>query len=533
MRPELLYELDGRQFRFTLDKDDITIGRDSKNDVVIKREWVSRRHARVYVENGAWRVTDLGSLNGTRVNDLGHTDTVLSDGDIIYLQRFPVTFRGRSAPLVSLTGVEGHEVDLGMHTVVQTAVDFSALASSPPSMDRLRKLLSVVSQASKAILASTSLDETFNKVLDLVFSSLPVERGFIMVWDDEKQDLVARCVKHKGQAEGAGSLIRFSRTIAEKVYRDKVAVLTTDAQADGRFADGASVAELGIRSALAAPLWHGDRVDGLIYVDALRVQMFDKFDLDLLSALGNHVAVAIEQWRLQSSIIEEQVARRRLARYHSPAVVELITSSTDSPDEMFMAHEQDATVLFADVVDFTGHCENREPREIAELLNHYFSVMVDEVFEHQGTLDKFIGDCIMAVFGAPLPRQDHPQQAALAALGMREALERLNESLPPESRLRFRVGLHSGNVVAGNIGSARRTDYTVLGATVNLASRLEDAAEPGQIVISETTRRAIGDEFVTRSLGRRELKGISGTVACYELVRSRGTSTVEHDAGPS
>jgi adenylate cyclase len=303
------------------------------------------------------------------------------------------------------------------------------------------------------------------------------------------------------------------------VVQDKVAILTQDAQADQRFAEGASVFELGIRSAIAAPLWHGDRVEGLIYVDTVQRGSFDDFDLDLLSALGNHVAVALEQSRLQDSLMEQRLMRRRLERYHSPAVVELITAGGGGPDTALVADEREVTVLFADVVGFTRRCEAMPPREIAELLNRYFSAMTESVFEHQGTVDKFIGDCLMAVFGAPLEAKDHAARAVEAALDMRDALQRLNEPLAEEQQLRFRVGMHSGWVVAGDIGSEHRTDYTVLGATVNLAARLEAVvAQPGQIVLSEETRRAIPERYRIHFLGEQRLKGISEPVRCYELL---------------
>jgi adenylate cyclase len=213
------------------------------------------------------------------------------------------------------------------------------------------------------------------------------------------------------------------------------------------------------------------------------------------------------------------VVRRRLERYHSPAVVDRIAAGNAAEGEALVADERDVTVVFADVVGFTQRCEKMEPRAVAELLNQYFSVMTEAVFRREGTLDKFIGDCLMAVFGAPLEMKDHASRAAAAALDMREELAELNAAQPPDSRLEFRVGIHSGHVVAGDIGSVRRSDYTVLGATVNRAARLESmVAQPGQIVISERTFEALGPDFKTRPLGQHDLKGISGEVSCYELL---------------
>jgi adenylate cyclase len=309
--------------------------------------------------------------------------------------------------------------------------------------------------------------------------------------------------------------------------------MTTDAQSDERFAGGGSVVAMGIRSAMAAPLWHGDSVTGLIYVDtALKAAAFNQDDVDLLSALANHLAVAIEQSQLQQAVLTEELIRRRLERYHSPAVVERISKGVNSADDGLVADEREATVLFADLVGFTNLCEGMSPREVVELLNHYFSELTEVIFRHEGTVDKFIGDCIMAVFGAPIASEDHAQRACDAALEMRQALGQLNDALPGDIALRFRVGIHTGKVVAGDIGSVRRSDYTVLGATVNLAARIESAvALPDQIMISDITKEGLPESYLTKFAGDRELKGIKRRVPCYELQDQ--VHALRIDGGPS
>lgn len=523
MTHQIVYELEGEEVVFPLEGDEVVIGRDGDLDLVIKRPSISRRHARLYRDGNAWRIADEGSLNGTRVNDVQQNDVLLRNGDRIMLHDFPLTFVDTSAPRVSLTAqLPESDPGTGSHTVFQETVDFAALASEPADPAHLQRLLRVVTRVSEVVLASATLDETFANVLDLVFEHLPVQRGFIMLWDKDRENLVPHCVKHRIGAPKDGSDIQFSRTIAEKVCRDKVTVLTKDAQSDERFASGQSVFELDIRSAMAAPLWNKDNVDGLIYVDTLTREAFDKFDLDLLSALGNHLAVAIERARLQDSVVKQQLVRRRLERYHSPAVAERIARSSEGGGEALMAEVREVTVLFADVVGFTTRCEGMEPREVADLLNRYFSEMAEMIFKHDGTLDKFIGDCLMAVFGAPLASEDHAERAAAAALDMRLALDQLNQPLPEEERLRFRVGMHSGSVVAGDIGSVRRSDYTVLGATVNLASRLEaTVAGPGQIVLSEAVNDLLDPRFETRFVGEHQPKGTLRPIRCFELVGRR------------
>lgn len=526
MPPEVIYEQAGQRRTYVLDKNEVSIGRAPENDLVIQDGSISRFHAKIYREGDHWHVTDLGSKNGTHVNDVSAPVSSLKDGDEILLGKLPMQFKDQAAGVALTAPPSGTMVDDVSGTIFRHAVDFSHLASSPlphaqrsPQLDadRLRKLLTIVTEVSQALLSALPLDQTLNKVLDLVFQQLPVERGCVLLWDERRMELVPRVSRSRDPTIKGD--INISRTIAEKVFREKVAVLTTDAQHDPRFAGGASILALGIRSAMAAPLWRGDRVEGLIYVDTpLHVKAFDDFDLDLLSALGNHAAVAIEQSRLQESILEERLSRQKLERYHSPAVVERITHG-GGDIEMLEADEREVTVVFADAVGFTDRCERTEPREVAQLLNRYFSRMADMVFRHEGTLDKFIGDCLMAVFGAPFPLEDHQIRAVQSSLDMRDALRELNLELAEDQRLEFRVGMHSGRVVAGDIGSAKRSDYTVLGATVNLAARLQGSvSEPGQIIISDATAEALKDRFILREVGEFQPKGISRAVTCFEVL---------------
>jgi adenylate cyclase len=528
--PTLEYELGGQRQVVPLAKDEITIGRAPENDLVIHDASISRFHAKIFREGGDWRIVDVGSKNGTHVNDVGNSNAALRDGDEILLGKFPVSFtdntNSANVALTSHPPGPRSVMDDASGTIIRSAVDFSSLASQPvpnaaragsAEIERLRKLFSIVTEVSGSLLGSLPLEDMLQKVLDLVFEHLPVERACILLWDDKRKELVPRTTRARGEKSQPD--MKISRTIAEKVFNDKVAVLTMDAQQDPRFAGGASIMALGIRSAMAAPLWNGERVDGIIYVDTpLHVKAFDDSDLDLLSALGNHAAIAIEQSRLQDSILREQLGRQRLERYHSPAVIERITRMGGEVESL-AAEERDVTVLFADAVGFTDRCEHTEPRAVAELLNKFFSRMSEMVFRHEGTLDKFIGDCLMAVYGAPFEMEDHAARGVQSALDMMKALNDLNDELPLEDRVAFRMGIHSGRVVAGDIGSARRSDYTVLGATVNLAARLQGSvAEAGQIIVSDATREAAGTGFRMRPMGEFQPKGISRSVKCFEVI---------------
>jgi adenylate cyclase len=180
------------------------------------------------------------------------------------------------------------------------------------------------------------------------------------------------------------------------------------------------------------------------------------------------------------------------------------------------------TVLFSDIRGFTSHSEKGEPEDIVQTLNEYFTRMVDIVFKHKGTLDKFVGDMVMALFGAPLDDVDHAEHAVDAAIEMIVELNRLNEQWTAKGRpaLDIGIGISTGPMIAGNIGSEAIMSYTVIGDTVNLGSRLESLNKQynTRIIISDATLAALPDRYIFRPLGDVVVKGKTRPVAIFEVV---------------
>jgi adenylate cyclase len=218
---------------------------------------------------------------------------------------------------------------------------------------------------------------------------------------------------------------------------------------------------------------------------------------------------------------DERRAKSQLERYHSPAIVNRILEARE-PAEMTQleVREQEVSILFSDLVGFTSLTENMPPRDVAHMLNDYFSLMTEVIFKHEGTLDKFIGDAIMAVFGSPFPSSDHALKAVECAREMRVALSEFNqERAGRDAPLEFRIGINTGRVVAGDIGSPQRMEYTVLGNTVNMASRLEsEVARPGSIVIGDSTFEKVRETIACRRLEGVTVKGISRLFNAYEVI---------------
>jgi adenylate cyclase len=177
-----------------------------------------------------------------------------------------------------------------------------------------------------------------------------------------------------------------------------------------------------------------------------------------------------------------------------------------------------ATIIFTDIIGFTLLSERMPPRDINMILNQYFSRMTDIIFEYEGTLDKYIGDSLMAVFGAPMEKEGDAKRAIMAALKMRQELAAMMDKMEAKKRFKMRIGINTGRVVAGNMGSPRRMDYTVIGDPVNIASRLESIAQPNQILIGEETYKHVKGDFKINKVGAKRVKGKTEEIMVYEVI---------------
>ena len=518
--PELRWEEGDVPRRLQLVTSPSGIGRASDNQLVLKDFSVSRHHARLEKRGDTWCVVDLGSTNGIKVNDRYATDAILSDGDRIQVGNFSVSFhRGESSTGFSVNS------STFLRSLEEFREDFRIEPGQPRSLAQTtaatprERVLEALAQVARTLLEVEELEPVLDKVMAAVFDQLPAERAYILLFTAEGQVELRTARSRVGTPLAEAPV---SQTILDLVSRQKVAVLTSDAQADERFAAGLSVRLHQIRSAMCAPLWHRDSVIGVLFVDTpLATSCFTAENLDLLTALANYAAVAIDRARLNDHIREARRVRERLERYHSPAVIEAIVGRQRTGSDAERHETREVTVLFTDLVGFTARCEGLEPPDVARFLGEFFTLASDSVFEFGGTLDKFIGDAAMAFFGAPLEQPDHAERAVLAALAMRRRLKVWNHEREVAGLdiVEVRTALNSGLVVVGDIGSANRVDYTILGNAVNVASRLEDAvAQPGQIVLGAATQRAVAHLFPTEHLGNVQLRGLQGKLPVFRLM---------------
>ncbi len=534
---------------FTFASGDVVIGRSPDCQIVLRDFGISRNHAKVVVsEAGEARIMDLKSKNGTQVNGVPVVEAPLRDGDRILLGKFELTFAKALESKVVLDDAKPLSEEAG--TIIRSVGELSrlltgagaaktpldALKPAPVDVQEIEKsnrILKVLTQVAETLIAVRPVEEVLHQVMDIVFEHMPADRGFLMLEDEEVADkLVPMVVKHRAGGGGEGK-ITVSKSIANRVKRDRVSILTSDALVDPRFGAGDSIRFHGIRSAMCAPLWTKEQVSGIIHVDSpMLTTCFTVTDLDLLTALGNYAAVAVERARLNQKIIAEEKKRERLGRFLSPNVASRILAASDHGAELGAPEVREVSVLFADISGFTALSETMSPSTVALLLNDYLSRMTDVIFKYEGTLDKYIGDAIMAIFGAPIDRPDHAQRAIRTALEMQERLAEWNsERKEGHPALAIRIGINSGNAVAGEIGSVKKKEYTVLGDTVNTASRLESSvAKPGSVVIGSNTLKLVEGLFETRPLGSFKVKGKALEVPAYEVLSARNGAPAAEEA---
>lgn len=527
----------GQEKKVQVNEREFLLGRAPDCHLVLNQPGISRHHCKIIEHNGEYEVEDLHSKNGTRVNNIYVSKMKLTPGDTLLVAEFRVKFQpvvqGADAEDVSTSdrmvllsaNKELHEEAGTIFRKVNDYQEIIAQYDQQPVQDQpkgdtdAQRIMRVIIEVAQALIAVKSLDEIIGKLMDLIFEYLPADRGFLMLRNPEGE-LEPQVVKHR-EAERSET-IEISRTIAKKAMDDKMAILTTDAQVDPRFAAGESIRFLGIKSAMCVPLFHKSKTIGIIYLDSpTATAIFGPSDLDLLTAMANFAAVGIEQAQLSEKIQQETSIRERLARYHSPSIVSRILKDigqATTNEFRLKAEERDVSILFADIVGFTPIAERMPPHKVADLLNEYFSEMTEVIFGYEGTLDKYIGDAIMAVFGAPNRMDDHAFRSVSTALDMLGKLHELNARRAKEIQLSIRIGINSGRAVAGDIGSIRRMDYTVLGNTVNCAARIEAVAQTNQVVVGAPTYQLVKDQFVTENLGPIRLKGISEEMNVYRIV---------------
>lgn len=501
-----------------------SIGRAKENDIVLNDRRVSRHHAQVSAENGNFKVIDgyfadgelKRSVNRVFVNGIPYLDKILEQGDMITIGESRLVFQTvadqpKPEPATDQakipTGVNFDDQPLGHTQLLISANEIISKHSnlsieaefvSPAEIKQLRRkaqILEMLYDMSKTLGTVFDLKEIFMRATDLIFRGTPSDRVVALLADESvdgkilEYSLFPIALKARDEnIEKVSERLAVSRTITQKVMREKVALLSQDAKTDAQFSGADSIVSQGVRSTICAPLITESNVHGVVYADRLDpFAAFTSDDLELISAVAAQTAVAVETIKAHKRLAREEVARANYSRFMPEYVVKQLL---EKPDSFRLGGvNQKITVLFADIRGFTTLSEKENPEKIVGLLNKYFTAMSEILFAYGGTLDKYIGDGLMAIFGAPTASPEDAKNALKTAVAMQKRLVKLNEELSAEgfSRIEIGIGLHTGIATIGYIGSEQRSEYTAIGDSVNIASRLEQNARGGQILISEAT----------------------------------------------
>jgi adenylate cyclase len=510
----------------------LIVGRGLTSDIAVYDPTISRRHAELTVGPDGVEVRDLDSSNGTCINGARVTSGRLALNDTITFGKVVFRLVGATspAPVLQRPAIGAEAAPAGGQIVRQLVVSgglppgitsrdgpvagqLRVEASTGEARQALK--LQLLLEVSQKLSSELDLDRLLRTVVDTTFEIMSVDRVTIVLLDEGTDELVPTISRSR---LGDTQPVQVPRSIADKVRQERVAVVSQNAPADARFR-GHSIVQQSVRSAMCSPLMAStDRVLGLLYVDNLTTtNTFTDEDLQFLVAFSGLAAVGIKNSRYADQIRREATVRSNFERYFAPNVAADIAQQDGAIRQG--GERRPTTVLFSDIRGFTAIAEAMGPDGIAQLLSEYFTEMVEVIFEHGGTLDKFIGDAIMALWGAPIAHADDPDRALRAALAMQRSIARLNERWASQGRpeIGVGIGINHGEVFAGNIGSHRRLEYTVIGDAVNVAARLCAEAGPGEVLVTESFLGAVRDQVSCDFLPEMALRGKAQMVQVYRV----------------
>lgn len=378
--------------------------------------------------------------------------------------------------------------------------------------------LEVLHDTGLRLLNNLDIDSVLNLVAQTVLDLIPEADGCVIHFlSDDKQQLLPVVFSPENRTKlvhpnlGIEKIAAHSIAGGQPVYLPDISVATQPLQPQIP----------NMRALLVVPLNDAGNPVGTLSAYSRQPGIFEEMHRHVLSILGRQAAVAITKawfFRNKERTMDEEkwAIRNMFQRYVSPAVVERLVNGEE--DLALGGKRQQISVLFADIRGFTGFSEKLPPERLVETLNQYLALAVNAIMEQEGTLDKFMGDAVMAIFNAPLPQPDCTLRAVKAALTMQQAIAQYNVQATHQERLSFGIGIHLGQAVVGNIGTPQQMNYTAIGDTINLAKRLEENADGGQILLSQAAYNNVQSHVTVKDLGQLAVKGRAATEHAYQLI---------------
>jgi adenylate cyclase len=533
------------------------MGRADENDIVLSGDLVSRKHARVLVKGDSLQAEDLGSRNGSKVNGaalggmvaLKAGDT-LQVGENLLVIKQPSTVENAATEMVDL-GAGGAVKRFGRGIDIDSAVilardvrdsvvlkvldnitPFKAVTpfaidvdehsksaetkvEAKPSPIAWQSLVLLYKVAEKLATAS-SLQHFLEDVADKVMDRVGATTGVVLLRHSSGL-MVPSAVRHGGKLEKGE--VPVSDAVVDAALEKGAAIAVEDVRDDSRFASRESVALYGVDQVLCIPIGSGAPWAGVLYLNrsGLSAEPVENL-LDVATAVAHLIYTGVQKFEGRAPTTDVHL-RKALERFHAPDIVERrVTELQKQGAKLTSLEEMPVTVLFADIAGFSALAQKVAPDRIVEVLNEFYQRATTTIFSFEGTVDKFLGDGVMALFGAPYGKGDDALRAVRCAVALKLDWQKAMSRRPPRERSELKIGLNTGKVLAGTVGSEVRLDYTVIGEPVNIASWVCAAAEPGQVLITGKTLAAIGARFDVNPLGERPLLGSKVRTAVFEVV---------------
>jgi len=521
-----------------------TLGRHPSNTIRLVDREVSKEHANIERMGRDFVLRDLGSSNGTFVNGRRVAELRLRDGDEITLGASKLVFHvgeasgsfaqvpgppvggtvpnpnnpGRAAPRVTVVA-QSHSIPAFLAQMDQQVPQNFRPAEQIQELNTLKReyeKLRIAYEFHRQVSQKGKQEDLFEQILAAAFQLLAADHGVILKKGDDGQFNSIIAMKHR---QGSPPNVMVPATVLQKVAETHKAVLTADAIIDERFSSSESIVAQGIRSAMAVPLMSKGQLEALLFIDSRQqTNAFSEKDLTILSGIAAQASIALENSALAAQIQTEAITRAELSRFLSRAVAEAVIRG--ETEDLRQSRLAEVTCLFADIRGFTTLSENESPQEVVSMLNEFFTLMAGVVFRHEGNLDKFIGDCVMAVWGPPSSHPDDPARALRAALEMQDAVEVLNGSRMAAGKppIEVGIGVNTGQAVVGYMGSTERHEFTAIGDTVNTASRLCGLAKGGEVVATHSTVLKAGTGFEVEAMPVTQVKGKEKGVQAFRVL---------------
>ncbi|MDQ3816877.1 MAG: GAF domain-containing protein [Acidobacteriota bacterium] len=518
----------------------LTIGRAFDNDIRIDDLRVSRHHAllRSFTRNQAV-IRNVSSGNVLLVNGQNVSNSAgerpVQDGDEIKI--VPAVFRVRWEE----EGVVGYtDEPLSVSTRFTPAgsgftsllISTSFSASREKELEELRRkaeMLAHLCDMSAALATVFDPKSILDYATDIVMRMIGADCCAALL-TEQGGDPQPVSIRFRDPAFQSQEPHMISRTAVRTAIERRVMLSSSDIAVDSNLSVGHATLAQGIRSLSCAPLVGREGVYGVLYVDRRGVpDPFTELDTQLLAAVAAQAATAVEGARTHERVQREALARSAFARFMPEHIIKELV---ECPEKFHLGGtNRRISVLFCDVRGFTRLAHRAPPETIVDLLNILFTEMAAEIFAHQGTLNKYLGDGLMALFGAPVETDEHAVNAVSTAVGMQRRIKHVNEQLVVRGlpKVMLGIGINTGEATVGCIGAEQRSEYTAIGDTVNIAARIEGIAHPGQILVTNETVKELGDKFQLSDAWTVEVKHIDEPVQIYSVKYSASEAAADEN----